>query len=124
MTSFGKRMLKRMAAVGRSLVRPIGDGLRLPQAVKATLGSQFRLPQNALARLGCVGRKGSYGREHVGLLRIFDRVAAHEQGLKIKSYGELDGRPHLVHFVGKKFNDGALALFPIGSPLASIPSRA
>ena len=113
MTSLGKWMLNRMAAVGRGLIGPIGDGIKLPEAVKAQLRTQFQLSPETMAGLECVGQDGSYGGQRVGLLRIFDKVAARQQGLEIKSYGDLDGHQHLVHFLGKKFKDGALALFPV-----------
>jgi hypothetical protein len=121
MTSFGRRMLNAMAALGRSMTGPIGDVIKLPGGVRAQLRSQFRLTQKAMVGLECLGQKGFYGGERVGLLRVFDRVSAREQGLAVKSYGDLDGHPELVRFLGKKFPDGALALFSVRPATALIP---
>ena len=81
-----------------------------PRNVLPYLEERFHLLPKEMAKLQCVGCRGSVGRLPVVLIRIWDRAEAYQRGITVKRYQDLDGYPELMRFEGHVFRDGLVHL--------------
>ena len=83
---------------------------QLPQNIQDYLAGDFHLRPEDLALLRWVGRKELFGGERANLVRIFNGAKAHEEGVVVNSFDDLDNHPDLVLFEGHVFEGRAMSL--------------
>ena len=109
MATFFDSLLRQIAGWGKRSAERNGHR-RLPENVEAHLRREFRLLPTDTVDLRCVKRGGLFSVYAVQYVRIFDRAKAHEQGVVIKGYSDLDKYPELMLFEGHIFDCGMVHL--------------
>ena len=84
--------------------------IRWPKNMLPYLEKNFRLHPKEMALLQCVQHPGSLRGLPISFVRLYDRMAAQQQRIVIRNYGDLDSNPDLIQFEGHIFQDGKVYL--------------
>jgi len=109
MTTHFESVLTRVFGLGKKPMER-NDYVQWPANMLPYLEKEFHLLPKDMAALLCVGRRGSLRGLPVNFVRVCNRATAHEQGIIIRGYHDLDKHPELVLFEGHIFKGGTMHL--------------
>ena len=102
-----KSLLNKMAQHNR---KELHGSIQWPENVLAYMEKEYCLLPKDMVALRCVRRRGSFGGLPAYFVRVCDQVMAHEQGVILEGYRDLDKHPELVLFEGHVLESGPVYL--------------
>ena len=116
MVTLSKSLLNKIVGWSKSLPGK-NDHSQLAENLQVYLRGEFRLSPEAMVTLQCVAQRGSFAGRPVKLIRIFDKAAAHERGIVVKTYRDLDTHRELIRFEGQIFKKDGIPYLKKINPL-------